>query len=371
MGERVSRVISQDLRLPDRFADKIHAAVFDLAPPGQAIGLLTQVHSDGFQYKLAIPGQVEGQQLMKGLVQVLLLEFANRGHRRSAELPTWLVEGLLRQIQTAVVPTYVVNRKPMTIEKSGYDRLGATRLYLQTNAPMTLQDLSFADLSKASAGELEKYEASAHLLVHELLRLRGGPQLMGRFLRTLPQTLNWQTAFYQVYKDHFDGPLAFEKWWMLNWVRFKSGEERQAWPVEVALERLESVIYTTMEMRVATNNIPQYRETPLQEFLELADLATQKEILGQKAQHLYMMSVNVPREVMELWMAYQQTLESYLQRRTNVTQPTLRSDPEQRLQGLMRATVKRLNELDAARAALKGESAEAGAEGDVNRQARR
>jgi hypothetical protein len=109
----------------------------------------------------------------------------------------------------------------------------------------------------------------------------------------------------------------------------------------------------------------------LQEFLELADLATQKEILGQKAQHLYMMSVNVPREVMELWMAYQQTLESYLQRRTNVTQPTLRSDPEQRLQGLMRATVKRLNELDAARAALKGESAEAGAEGDVNRQARR
>lgn len=353
MGERVARAIAQDLQLPGRPADKVHATVFDLAPPGQAIGLLTQVHPDGFQYKLAIPGQVEGQKLMKALVQVLLLEYANGGHRRSAELPNWLVEGMLRQIQTAVVPTYVVNRKPITIEKSGYDRLGETRQYLATNAPMTLQDLSFANLANSSPEQLEQYEASAHLLVHELLRLQHGPQLMARFLKTLPTTLNWQTAFYSVYKKHFDGPLAFEKWWMLTWVRFRSGQAREAWPATVALERLESVIYTTMEMRVATNSLPQYRDAPLQELLELADNSTQKEILEQKVQHLYFMSVNVPVEVMEIWTAYQQTLQNYLQKRGNDIQPGLRTDPEQKLQALLRSTLKRLNELDTARAELK------------------
>lgn len=376
MGERVARAIAQDLRLPGRPADKVHAAVFDLAPPGQAIGLLTQVHTDGFQYKLAIPGQVEGQKLMKALLQVLLLEYANWGHRRSAELPTWLVEGMLRQIQTGVVPTYVVNRKPITVEKSGYDRLGETRNYLQTNAPLTLQDLSFANLSRVSSDEIAKFEASAHLLVHELMRLKGGPHLMARFLRTLPSTLNWQTAFYSVYKEHFDGPLAFEKWWLMNWLRFRNGEERETWPVEMTLERLESVIYTTMEMRSSTNSIPQYRDAPLQELLQLADFATQKEILGQKVQHLYLMSVNVPAEASELWMGYHRALDNYMQKRSNDTQPTLKTDPEQKLQTLLRTTLKRLDELDAARAELKvGRPAviqnEAVDSGGTNRQARR
>ena len=353
MGERVARALAQDLRLPGRFADKVHAAVFDLAPPGQSIGLLTQIHTDGFQYKLAIPGQVEGQELMKALLKVLLLEYANRGHRRSAEIPSWLLEGMLRQIQTAVVPTYVVNQKPITIEKSGYDRLGETRQYLRTNAPMTLNDLSFTDASKGTSDQMEKFEASAHLLVHELLRLKGGPHLMTRFLRALPTALNWQTSFYAVYKEHFSGPLAFEKWWMLGWIKFKEGEERELWPAAVAMERLESVLYTTMEIRVATNSIPQYRDAPLQELLKLADFGTQKEILGEKVQHLYMMSMYVPPEVLELWMGYYRTLETYLQKRTNDTQPTLKSDPTQRAQTLSRVTLKRLDELDAARADLK------------------
>ena len=354
MGERVSRALTQELQQPGAFQDKVHVTVFDWTQPGQLIGLLTQIHTDGFQYKLTVPRYVEGNKLLKGLLQVLLLEYANRGVRRSAELPNWLVEGMLRQIQTTLVPTYVVNRKPMTIETSGYDRLGATRNYLQTNTPMTLQELSFTDLTKVTAEQREQFEASSHLLVHQLLRLNGGPALFASFLKTLPHTFNWQTAFYSVYKQHFAGALEFEKWWMLNWVEFKNGRGQEGWPLAVSLDRLETVLLTAMEVRAEAGSIPIHREASLQEFLQLADFATQKELLSQKLQQMFFMSLSVPKEVLPLWMGYQRTIENYLQKRgISDSQPLLKNYTEQRMQDLVKAAVQTLNELDAARAELK------------------
>jgi hypothetical protein len=371
MGERVSRALMQDLQVPRTFQDKIHATVFDWAQPGALIGLLTQVHTDGFQYMLTVPRHVEGNKLLKGLLQVLLLEYANRGSRRTAELPNWIVEGMLRQIQTTVVPTYVVNRKPMTIVTSGYDRLGATRDYLQTNTPITLRELSFTDLTKVSPEERTQFEASSHLLVHQLLRLKGGPALLAQFLRTLPHTLNWQTAFYSVYKQYFAGPLEFEKWWMLTWVEFKHGRGQEGWPLPVTLDRLESVLLTAMEVRVEAGSIPVQREASLQEFLQLADFATQKELLGQKLQQMFFMSLSVPEQALPLWMAYQRTLENYLQKRSvNDTQPLLKNYSEQRIEDLVKSAVQTLDELDAARTELKAGRVPVISK-DLTRQARR
>ncbi|HVK58468.1 MAG TPA: hypothetical protein VM735_06800 [Candidatus Kapabacteria bacterium] len=353
MGERVSRGLSQELQVPMQYRDKVHATVFNWAPVGQAIGLITQVHSDGFLYKMIVPGQVEGPMLFKGVLQALILEFANRDHNRSGELPNWVVEGMVRQIQTTAIPTYIVNKKPITIETAGYDRLGNTRAYFQTNTPLTLQDFSFANLNKVTPEQRQQFEASSHLLVHQLLKLKNGPQLFAKFLQTLPTTLNWQTAFYSVYKQHFTGPLQFEKWWMLNWVQFKNSQDRELWSLDVTLDRLESVLYTTMEVRAETNSIPLYRDTSLQEFIQIADFTMQREILSQKVQHMSFMSLNVPEKAVKLWNGYIQVLDSYLQRRGNDTQPTLKSEPGQRLQSLLKSTLKTLNELDAARAELK------------------
>ena len=175
MADRVSRALTAELKLSGTYADKVHVIVFNVFQPGQVLGLVTQVHTDGFLYKLSVPAQVEGQVLLKGLMQVLLMEHAHRGKKRTGEMPNWMVEGMVRQLQTRVVPTYVVNRKPMTIETAGYDRLGATRDYLQTNAPMTLQELSFADLTRVTPEQREQFEASSHLLVHQLLKLKAGP----------------------------------------------------------------------------------------------------------------------------------------------------------------------------------------------------
>ena len=367
MADRVSRALTAELHLAGSFRDKVHVTVFNVFTPGQVLGLVTQVHTDGFLYKLSVPAQVEGQKLFKGLMQVLLMEYAHRGSKRTGEMPNWMVEGMVRQLQTRVVPAYVVNRQPITIETAGYDRLGATRGYLQTNAPMTLQELSFADLTRVTPEQREQFEASAHLLVHQLLKLKNGPQLMARFLQTLPQTLNWQTAFYAAYKQHFAGPLDFEKWWMLNWVEFRNSQEKELWTLESAVERLESVLQTPMEVRMDANSVPRLREASLQEFLQLADHATQKEILTQKVQQLFFLSMNAPPAVNQVWGAYQRTIENYVQRRGNEEQPTLR------MQALVRETISTLNELDAARAELKAGRVPVLSQAlrDLTRQARR
>jgi hypothetical protein len=115
---------------------------------------------------------------------------------------------------------------------------------------------------------------------------------------------------------------------------------------------LESVIYTTMELRSDANSLPRYRDAPLQEFLQLADWSTQKEILSQKVQQLLFMSMNVPPRVTPIWQGYSQALEHYLEKRANLTQPTPERGPEPRLQELLRTTTSTLDSLDARRAEM-------------------
>jgi len=351
-AERAKRALSQALRTTDDFQDKIHISVLDRAPVTQSIKVVSQIHPDGFIYKAGFPARIEGQQFAKGLMQVILLEYANRGGKRAAELPFWLVEGLTRQVLTAIEPAYVLNRNPMTIETVGYDRLGTTRSFLETNSVASIQDLSFPNL--AGEESRARFEASAHLLVNRLLTLPNGPVLMSRFLRALPQTMNWQTAVFGVYKDHFDGPLSFEKWWMINWIEYRKRENAEYWPTALTLDRLDNLLLCSMEMRSGTNTIPSQRLITIQELLRTTDFSVQRELLGQKLQQMFFMTVNVPTGILPLWSAYQNTLESYLQRRSQLNyQPALKSEPEQRLQAVIKAATDALGELDFARGELK------------------
>lgn len=345
-AERVKRAFLQELLAGDHFQDKVHAIVLDLAPPTQPIQIISQIFSDGLQYRMLVPGHVEHARLIRGLVQILLAEFANRGAHRCAELPRWLVEGMTRQVLASAVPTYVVNEVSSAVEVLGYDRLSYTRSFLSTNTPMTVQELSFY----SGSAEEERFAASAHLMVHELLKLKGGPGLMINFLRALPAGLNWQTAFYQVYGAHFNGALAFEKWWMLAWHDQKNRPKQEVWPRETGIARLDALLLTSMELRVSTNSIPQRRDATLQEVIERTGFSDQRAILSQTVQELFFASMNLPEDLREVAIAYQRTLIDYVQKRSvNEYQPGLKYDPAQREQTLVRATIKRLAELDIAR----------------------
>jgi hypothetical protein len=155
---------------------------------------------------------------------------------------------------------------------------------------------------------------------------------------------------YQVYRAHFASPLAFEKWWMLAWLDQKNRPAQELWPADVASARLDALLLTPLEVRTDTNSIPQRRDATLQEVIERASFAMQKEIFGHTIQELFFASMNLPANFREVAQAYQQALADYLQRRSlDEFQPGLRYDPVQREQALVRATLGRLAELDEAR----------------------
>jgi hypothetical protein len=358
-GERTRQAFLKELGQPDGFYNKVHVVVLPRARPEQPIQLVSHVYDDGFQYQLGVPAFLESSRMIKGFVQVVLQEFANRGSRRNAELPSWLVEGMNRQLRSTVFATPVLEQKPLVSagaflakpqEKIGFDRLGPTRLFFLTNAPLTIQELSFNNLPTLSEAERNRYESSAHLLVNELLALRGGPVLMAAFTQSLPQALNWQTAFYAVYRQFFHTPLDLEKWWMLRCVEIQNRQAHQLWNLAFSLERLEALLRTPTEFRANTNSIPEHRDATIQQVLEQLDFGVQKDILGQKLQHIFFISVNLSPEVAPLASAYEQAIETYLERRAlNDYQPALKSDPEQRRELLVKATIKSFDQLDQAR----------------------
>lgn len=347
-AERVKRALATELGGADAFSGKVHIVLQDLAPSDQPIGIVSHVHPDGFQYQMGIPGYVEHSRLIRGLVSALLLDYANNRSTRSAEIPAWVVEGFSRQLISGVAPTYVINKKPVTIETLGYDRLSASRGSLKTNTPLTIEELSFADFGRMSAADRERFETSAHLLVYQLLRLKGGPALMSEFLHSLPRSLNWQTAFLNAYRAEFRSPLDFEKWWMMAWLDVKDRQAGRTLPLAVSLERLRTVLLTPAELRLNTNSIPKRETATLQELIYATDFSVHRQIFGQKLQQIFFLSLNLAPEALALANGYEQTLQAYVQKRSNDYQPGLKSSPEQRLQLLIKNTISSLDELDRA-----------------------
>jgi hypothetical protein len=337
----------------------VHVVVLPRSRPEQPIQVVSHVYNDGFQYQVGMPGFLESSRMIKGFVQVVLQEFANRGSHRNAELPTWLVEGMNRQLRSTLAATPVLEQKPLNSAgaflarpqvKIGFDRLGSTRVFFLTNSPLTIQDLSFSNLPALSDLERKRYESSAHFLVYELLQLRGGPLLMAAFIQSLPHALNWQTAFFSVYRQFFHTPLDLEKWWMLRCVEVQNRKGHQLWNTATSLDRFGALLRTPTEFRASTNSIPERREATLQQVLAQFDFGVQKDILAQKLQQIFFISVNLSPEVTPLASAYEQAIEGYLEKRAlNDYQPTLKSDPEQRLELLVKSTSKALDQLDQAR----------------------
>jgi len=370
-AERTKRVLLQELAQDDAYRGKVHLIILDRVPPDYPITLVSRVYSDGFEYQMGIPRQIENVKLIKGLIQAMLQEYANRRSHRSSELPAWLVEGMTREVLSSVTPIFIANKQPVTIEIRGYDRLNRARTFFSTNSGLTINELSFPDFSDAV--QMKRFQNGAHLFVHELLRQPGGPQVMSRFIQALPFSFNWQKAFYDVYRSQFHSPLQLEKWWALVWADFNSKRQQEKWSLGLSLEKLQGMLMTSLEHRVQTNSIPQRREANLQELLSETGFSLQKAVLEQKLQQLYFLSFNLSPEASALAEGYQEVIKSYLDQKTGSEyRPGLRIEPETRDEYVIKNTVKELNRLDQLMADLRsGKIAPAARTARNSRQARR
>src|SRR5260221_309389 len=79
--------------------------------------------------------------------------------------------------------------------------------------PLSFEGLSWPSDAHLSGEAGDVYRASAQLFVHELLRFQDGRACLRTMLDGLPQHYNWQFAFLQGFKSHFQRLQDAEKWW--------------------------------------------------------------------------------------------------------------------------------------------------------------
>ncbi len=67
----------------------------------ETILVMPTVYDREWGYHIAMPDVLERQRVVSAVVEVLLLEMANRDSGRSAEIPIWLAQGLTQELMLA------------------------------------------------------------------------------------------------------------------------------------------------------------------------------------------------------------------------------------------------------------------------------
>src|ERR1017187_3808514 len=82
--------------------------------------------------------------------------------------------------------------------------------------PTADQWLSWPTEAQMNGADGGVYFASVQLFLHDLLDLKSGPEKLRALVTELPDHLNWQTSFFDAFRDDFKPPLEVEKWWALR-----------------------------------------------------------------------------------------------------------------------------------------------------------
>lgn len=314
-AERIHKALAAEIPALNARGGDIHLLLLNDGAPNMSIPVQATLFNDGWEYRIGIPPVVEEKRLVKGLVTVILAEYANRQAPRSADLPPWLIEGLTRQLFHGVGPSLVVDRRSVGFELAARDLHAATRALLRTNSPPTFSDLTAQAVPSEATPQRAVYEASSHLLVHSLLRLPQGPQRFGVFLKLLPANWNWQTSF--LHSFGFNRMLDAEKWWALASLEYVTRDVAQAWSEQASLNRLEDLLVTPVEVRSATNSVPSTKNLALRQLLD-TEWSAQKKALEEKSRQLNYLSIHLAPGARSLAGEYRAAIESYLNRRQQI-----------------------------------------------------
>lgn len=350
-AERVKEAVAREIPALRQSQSQVHIGIMERAATNTPIGIAATRYSDAWKYQALIPPMVEEARLAKALISTLLLEYANRGAERTAEIPAWVTEGLLQQIAFTVGPKLIVDRNSASWEATARDLQARTRESLRTNATPTFHDVTTSSVPPAKAPGEIFYQSSVHLLVRSLLQRPNGPQNFAGFLRMLPHTWNWQTAFLQSFG--FERMLDVEKWWAMTAIEFTTRDQRQAWSTSASLQKLDDLLLTQVQFHNATNSLPETRQVGLKTILQDPNWTFQQQALNEKISQLAYTANHLSPQVGSLALAYKAALQSYVTKRLKApVSPGLRATPQARAQALASEAMRKIDSLDARRRAL-------------------
>ncbi|HMP82463.1 MAG TPA: hypothetical protein PKA41_07110, partial [Verrucomicrobiota bacterium] len=312
-----------------------------------------------------MPQTVNRWHYLDAMVQVILLEIANRNAaNRSAEIPTWLTQGLAQQLIRSSNMELMLNPPALgrgvipvsqTIaSRNANDPLEKARATLRANPQFTLEQLSWPGSRELSGADGGFFRDNAQVFVAELLRLKDGQSCMTAMLGQLPHCYNWQTAFLRGYKPHFAALLDVEKWWALQSVHVTGRDPNRLWPPDESWRKLDEALGTPAQVHNKAGELPSRTTLDLQTVITDWDFNTQKKVLADKVRLLDALRLRLAPDPAVVAVNYRDALSRYLKRRQEAafTMPGVKT-PAPTVRGVVREVLKSLNELDAKRAELK------------------
>jgi hypothetical protein len=366
--ERVKAALLLRLGVSDQWRGKIAVRIRPARRNVPAVVVTSNRYSDGWIYGVDVAEEVEPEEVLRGLVRVLLLEIANRYPGPCiVELPFWLVEGIARDLLTVEGADLILQKNPLVgkvgqswgqLQSSARSRLLVEqtlelRKLLVAFPALTFDELCLPSERHLSEQGLPHYRASAHLLVKELLRLPQGQQTIWNMLSLLPQALNWQTAFLRAYFTRFPTLLDAEKWWALSVVHFTGRDGAYAWSIPRTLERLGDALQIPVEVRRSPNEATQRSSVSLEEVLRSWGPSPQRTALLGILSRLRAVGSSAAKQAYPVVQGYQNLLAGYLHRRERVPR---RNEAKGMVSAeasvLLRDTLTRLRELEQAQARL-------------------
>jgi hypothetical protein len=331
--ERIKKALLTELGLRDQWQGKITLQTHPIRSIGEEVVVTSTRYANQWNYRVDLPERMEAGKLVSAMVQVLLLEIANRSSEgRSAEIPLWLTEGMARQlILSSDVDLVIQAPGKEVLWFSGASTVaGVSRLMrdermqhplkdahedLSQLPPLTLYELSWPKDNQLRGEYGEAYRSSAQVLVYDLLALPNGRALMTQFISQLPDHLNWQIAFRTAFQPEFATQRDFEKWWALRLVNFTGRDLSNIWPLDESLRKLDEVVRPSVQVRMAADELPLRSEVNLQTIVSEWDFVKQAEVLDIKIKQLTMLRGQVAHELVPLVDGYRKILEEYLQKR--------------------------------------------------------
>jgi len=327
--ERVKKAMLAELQMPDKWCGKINLSLHRARSLDEMVVIGSSQNGTDWQYYMDMPDTITPSRLVVAVVNVLLLELANRNSERSAEIPTWLVEGLARQLVLS-------SEIPLVLDQPAQGRAGAGASFLQSEGvrrsplataneelrahpPLTLEELTWPADGQLEGDAGEAYRSSAQLFVHELTQLDGGRASLRDMIGELARYLNWQMAFLDAFNSHFKTQLELEKWWDLRVVTFTGRDLTQTWPAAESWDKLDEIIRPAVEVRTAINELPLRTQLSLQAIIRQWDFAQQADVFTQRIQQLFILRTFVSQDLISLVDGYRQVLDGYMKARAKTS----------------------------------------------------
>jgi hypothetical protein len=359
--ERIKSALLSDLGAQDQWQNRVAVFLHQAHSLDEPVVIGSSASQGEWTYYMNLPDTLDRTRLVSAFVNMTLLEMANRGAERSAEIPKWLAQGLTQQLTHESMAGLVmespkegnhdIHTSSELLEGRSVPPLEQAHDILQAHPPLTLSELSWP---RDGQEEDEVYRCSAQLLVSRLLQLDDGRACLRQMIQELPRHLNWQISLLDAFQRHFASELDLEKWWALCVVNFTGRDLAQTWPHAESWQKLGEVIHTGAQVRTAVDELPLHTEVTLQSVIADWGYAMQEGVLRVKIQQLGQLRTSVSQDLAGLVDDYRLLLENYVKAREK--SGAFRNTTTQRVLGpdqLALDTIRQLNALDAEREAMR------------------